>query len=231
MRRRIRPLSLLLVVLAHVLVLGLVLIERHFMPERTMPEQLVYILPISATPAREPALAPSAAGLRPMRPRRPAPAPVPPSTAPQEPSVTGIETASITPDAPPIDWQRELKLSARSFAEPAEQATQYRSLNSKPKALDLPQPADPPVYGESATLPNGDRITRFEVGQVLVTCVSRNSLDEAFSVWAKFRPPSCGARRKPVDRIPEPRPRSYLAPALPLGQSGDEDRKQATTDP
>jgi hypothetical protein len=221
MRRRIRPLSLLLVALVHVLVLGLVLVERHFMPERSLPEQLVYILPITLRPARE--VTPEPPETRPESSRRSAPMPAP-LTEPQEPSTTAIETAPITPDAPRIDWQRELELSARSFAEPAEPTRPYRSLNSKPKALQLPQPDDAPVYGETATLPNGDRITRFEVGETLVTCVSRNSLDEAFSVWAKFRPPSCGVRRKPVEKIPEPKPRSYLGPALPLGQPGHEER-------
>ena len=68
MRRRIRPLSLVLVALVHLLVLGLVLVERHFMPERTAPEQLVYILPITVPQARDRAVATEARV--PPQPRR-----------------------------------------------------------------------------------------------------------------------------------------------------------------
>jgi len=223
MRRRIRPLSLVLVALVHLLVLGLVLVERHFMPERTAPEQLVYILPITVPQARDRAVATEVRV--PPQPRRQLP-PLPiPEPVQRESTAITIETAPVTPQAPRIDWQHELELSARSFAQPAEPATHYRSLNDKPRALELPQPDDGPVSGEVILLPNGDRQVSFDAGDNTIVCTSAQvGLDEAFSVWAKFRPQRCGVRAgRKKDRVPEPRPRSYLGPALPLGPPGDED--------
>jgi hypothetical protein len=212
MRRRIRPLPLLLVVLAHGLMLGLVLIERHFRPQQTTAEQLVYILPITSPQNRAQAVATPEVRVLPQTQRRQPESPPEPLTVP--PADT-FEPAPITPEAPRVDWQRELELSAHSFGQPEEPATQYRSLDDKPKALELPPPVDGPVSGEVVLLPNGDRQVSYDAGDNTLVCTSPQvALDEAFSIWAKFRPPRCAIKAgKKKDRIPEPRPRSYLSPS------------------
>ena len=231
MRRRIRPLSLLLVVIAHVLVAGLVLMGRRLEHERPVPEQLVYILPIALPQPRD-VPQPLELPRRVDGPLRPSRRQNQPATLPTPESSTAItvEPAPVTPQTPP-DWRRELELSARSFGQSQEPATQYRPLDGKPKVLELPKPDEGPKFGEVVVLPNGDRQVSRKAGDKIIVCTSAHvALDEAFSVWAKFRPPSCTIRSSRKDRVPEPKPRAYLGPALPLGQPGDEDRAPATSD-
>jgi hypothetical protein len=142
---------------------------------------LVYLQPI--TLSRPAAAAPS----RPSRsrprastaPTVPAPIVVPDTTAPS----TAIEL-------PSTDWQHELELSARNVVrEQAKASQRMRSLDSRPKALQLPRVSSEPKPGDVAVLPNGDLLITFAHGW---TCTqSQPGLDEMFSVWAKHRPQKC----------------------------------------
>src|SRR5262245_796358 len=106
MRRRMRPRPLLLVILAHVLVVGLVpLVARHFSQEGGTEGALVYVLPI--TPVPPPAVTPEPLPSPGPRPTR---SPAAPSTV-QSPQGITLEPEPITPTAPAprIDWQREME--------------------------------------------------------------------------------------------------------------------------
>lgn len=204
-----RPLPLSLAILAHVIVAGLLMTERSPRPERAAPTQLVYVLPVY--PVQSPATLPP----RKIPPRIASPAIAPSGTATPSPQPEPESVTSI----PRIDWQREIELSARGFAEREEQATRYRSLNAKPQVLAIPEKDDEPASGTVTLLPNGDKQAEFWMGDTRVTCVSPQvALDEAFAVWAKNRPPRCSLKgRRKRDVVPEPKPRAYRAPPLPHG--------------
>ncbi|HMA12635.1 MAG TPA: hypothetical protein VKO83_12150 [Steroidobacteraceae bacterium] len=145
---------------------------------------LIYVQPItlpSPAAARPPGILP---GRRqsPKMIQRPAQTAV--SVAP-EPSVP-----STAIQLPSPDWQLELQRSARAMVErQAEADARQRSLDSRPKALQLPDVSTDPRPGDVAVLPNGDRLVTFGNGW---TCtLSQPALDEAFSVWARFRPQKC----------------------------------------
>ncbi len=193
-----RPRPLFLVILAHVVVVGVVLtIEGRFSQERRTEGELVYVLPITQVlppPARTE-----------QRPRNPRPArkqaaPVSVRSA----QAVELEPRPITPPtpAPRVDWQREMERSVRESAQADEPIARYRSLDSDPVPLELPQGDDAPE--RFYMLPNGDKVAKFKVGDRIVTCVSPQvGLDEHFAVWAQFRPSRCSSR-KPGSAFLEP---------------------------
>jgi len=205
MRRRMRAGPLLLVFLAHVVVVGLLLMmERRFSPERSTVGELVYVLPI--TPMLPPAAVPEPAP-KPQRVRNP---PAPPTV--QSPPAIQIEPEPITVPAPAprINWQREMERSVRKLAE-ADEPARYRSLDSDPTPLELPQGEDspPPFY----MLPNGDKVAKFRIGDRIVTCVSPQiALDEHFAIWAQFRPSRCSSTKPGSAFLKPPPARSAMAP-------------------
>lgn len=201
-----RPKPLLLVILAHVAVMGLLIgIERRYSQGRRTEGELVYVLPI--TPVHPPALAPQ------PQPRKPRRVDIPPTPAPmQPPQPNQLEPEPITPAAPPpIDWQREIERAVRESTRADEATSRYRSLDSDPTPLDLPQAADAPE--QFYTLPNGDKVAKFKVGDRIVTCVSPQvALDEHFAVWAYFRPSRCSSRKPGSAFLTPPSSRSAMKP-------------------
>ncbi len=215
-----RPTALSLVVAAHVLVASLVLlVENRFRNERPENAQLIRVMPITRTGAAPAPEEFRKSPERPLRPRR-QPTPIPQTAAPRS---TGFDPEPITEEPrelPRIDWQREIERSVRESGSTGEPVARYRSFDSKPKALDLPETDDEQPDGTVYQLPNGDKVARFRIGDRVVTCVSPQvALDEHFAVWAQFRPSRCGSR-KPGSSFLEPppdraalKPENYSSPA------------------
>lgn len=178
---RWRPLPLLLAILSHGAALGLLLAAWQPALESAAAPVLVYMLPLSLS---RPTTAPPASPARALQRSGATPTAPPPIIAP-EPSAP-----STAIQLPPPDWQLELQRSVRNVVEEQSAATQKpRSLDSRPKVLQLPRDSTEPNPGDVAILPNGDLLITFAHGW---TCLhSQPALDEAFSVWAKHRPAKC----------------------------------------
>lgn len=177
---RLRPLSLLLAILAHGVALSLLLATWQPTDERDAQVVLVYLQPITLS---RPAAPPAA-------PARPPPRASTAPTAPAPIIVPGTPAPSTAIELPTADWQHELELSARNVVrEQVEASQRMRSLDSRPKALQLPGVSSDPKPGNVAVLPNGDLLITFSHGW---TCTQgQPALDELFSVWARHRPQKC----------------------------------------
>jgi hypothetical protein len=210
-RAALRPLALLLAMLAHVAAVLLLLATWRPAEDSAAPEVLVYVQPIS--PSR-------AAPARPSRPVR-----KPPRTnAAPPPSPAGVPeppAPSTAIELPSVDWQRELQRSARNVIEAqVESGQKLRSLDSRPQVLQLPRVSTDPKPGDVAVLPNGDLLVTLAHGW---SCIhSQPALDEAFSVWAKHRPPRCTKKGSGSGsgKIELPR-RDYLREPLPDPPAAD----------
>ena len=205
-RAGLRPLSLLLAVLAHGAAVLLLLATWRHADESAAPPVLVYVQPIS--PSR-PVSARPPGPVREFRRANAAPLPPPPAGVP-EPSAP-----STAIELPSIDWQRELQRSARNVIEAqVESGQKLRSLDSRPQVLELPRVSTDPKPGDVTVLPNGDLLVTLAHGW---SCIhSQPALDEAFSVWAKHRPPRCTKKGSGSGsgKIELPR-RDYLREPLP----------------
>ena len=215
MRRTARPLPLLFVVLGHAFVVLLFLMIERGAKQRPVEAVLVYMLPITENQTPPFAVAPES----PPRTRRKS-RPVVAGTAPTviTPPAPMPEPATI--QTPPIDWQRELESAARrSAAVPDSAGTRQRSLDSRPKVLELPRASEDPPPGTVTLQPNGDRTVRYKNGW---TCTSSDPpLAEHFSVWAQHRPPKCRPGARPEYKLDVKRP-GYLEQTLPdLGAAAE----------
>jgi hypothetical protein len=218
MRRTTRPLPLLFAVLGHALLVLLFLMMERGRSQNPGEPVMVYVLPITETQVPPPVVSPEPR----LRARRPDSRPAIPEAAP-----AAITAPSPAPEAagtihlPPTDWQRELQAAAQRSAIPDVDARQ-RSLDSRPKVLELPKVSDDPPPGTVTLEANGDRTVRYKNGW---TCTSSDPpLAEHFSVWAQHRPPKCrlGARR-PEYKLDVRKPR-YLEQSLPdLGPAAESD--------
>lgn len=179
--------------------------------------------------------------LLPLAPSRPMPDPLPPpqvqpraapprSTAPPAAPATRPTPAPESPargiTLAPADWYAELEAAARRRVEQdARLAKEGQPLDSKPQVLELPEQAVP---DERITLlPNGDlqTHTRTRTGDIVCTH-SPPALDEAFSVWAKHRPPKCTFKGRPAPSVGESMEEAvkpgYLRRPPGAGTAGDE---------
>ena len=208
---RWRPLPLLLAILAHGAALWLLLAARQSVRESAAQPVLVYMQPLSVSRTTT---TPLASPARALKRSSATPAPPPPIIAP-EPSAP-----STAIQLPSPDWQIELQRSARNVVEEQAAAQKLRSLDSRPKVLQLPRESTEPKPGDVAILPNGDLLFTFAHGW---TCLhSQPALDEAFSVWAKHRPAKCTKKGDGTDggKI-ELQPRDYLREPLPDPPAAD----------